>query len=151
MTSDEPHIDLVRHLPPGSDSDEFVASDVADSLQSARPDIAAPLLEILGEVLDNALTHGSSAAGTMVRLGQAAGAVDLTVADSGIGIRAHLARGGLPTTSHAEAIRIATRPGTTGAHPPRGYGLGRFSSGGDEAFEEAPNTIEGTVITIRVA
>lgn len=173
MTQDEFTMDLHEHLGPDSDADEVLERRVARPLRERRPDVSETLLEILGELLDNALTHGDSRAGTDLSLRVEPQTVHLRVADHGIGIRAHLARAGVFSGTDAAAIELAVRPGTTGAHEPRGYGLadsiaalaslppaslsissgngrGTFSPAAPAAFEQLAATIEGTTAELRV-
>jgi hypothetical protein len=93
---------------------------------------AANVVEIIGELADNAGTHGASTAGYYVagqfytgRTSRMPKGMWIAVVDAGIGIRRHLAASGLHPViaSDAEAIQLAARPGITGTMPPRGYGL----------------------------
>ena len=129
-------LELDDHLPSGGDADDFLARTVAPALREHRPDVSEQLLEILAELLDNAVTHGDSSAGTRFSLRVGAASVVATIADRGIGIRAHLARGGLATDSDSEAIAAAIREGTTGAYEPRGW-RGGIVEGRHPALEDA--------------
>ncbi len=113
-------LEVDAHLAPGADADDFLARTLAPTLRERRPDVSEPLLEILAEVLDNAMTLGDSPAGATFSLHADATGVVATVADHGIGIRAHLARAGLTTDSDSAAMAAAVREGTTGADEPRG-------------------------------
>ncbi|MGH2427336.1 MAG: ATP-binding protein [Candidatus Limnocylindria bacterium] len=147
---------------------------MAPPLRELRPDVSEPLLEILAELIDNAMTHGDSPVGSEFSLRADAASVLTTVIDHGIGIRAHLARAGVATENDAQAIGVAVRAGTTGAHEPRGYGLpdsiealdrvapasltirsgagqGSFETHGQAAFSDLDATIGGTMVTVRIA
>lgn len=160
-----------HHLPSGSDADDLLQRGVAPALRRARPDLSESLLDILAELLDNAMTHGDSPAGAELTVHADEGGVAASVTDHGIGIRAHLARAGIATDSDAQAIGVAAQEGTTGAYEPRGYGLsdsiralahlpessltirsgtgiGVFGSPNAPAFSEAEATIPGTVATV---
>lgn len=173
MTQDEFTMDLHEHLGPDSDADQVLERRVARPLRERRPDVSETLLEILGELLDNALTHGDSRAGTDLSLRVEPQTVHLRIADHGIGIRAHLSRAGVLSDTDAVAIELAVRPGTTGAHEPRGYGLadsiaalvglpaaslsissgngrGIFAPPAPPTFEQLTATIEGTMAELQV-
>jgi len=105
------------------------------------------VFKIVGELVDNAVTHGQSEAGTYLAAqyysGKTSGMPEgfwIGVADAGIGIRAHLSKNprhrGL---DDARAIQAAARPRVTGtkdAH--RGWGL---VSVRQAAGEEAPGWV----------
>lgn len=135
------------------------------------PTFSEALLDILAELLDNAMTHGDSPAGAELTVRADEDGLAASVTDHGIGIRAHLARAGITTASDAQAIEVAAQEGTTGAYEPRGYGLsdsiralahlpdpsltirsetgiGVFGSPAALAFSEAEATIPGTVVTV---
>lgn len=106
------------------------------------------LFEILGELVDNAATHGASAVGTYVAAQYYSGATSgmlegmwIGVGDGGIGIRAHLA--GNPTyrnlDSDVAAIRVAVQKAVTGTHDRRGWGL-------VEVLEAAGESAPGMVV-----
>jgi hypothetical protein len=86
----------------------------------------------LGELLDNAVSHGASAAGAFVAAqaytGKTTGrrAFEVAVADTGMGVLSHLRHNpefaGLD--SAGEALTKALVPGVSGAPNERGYGLG---------------------------
>jgi len=103
-------LELDEHLPSGGDADEFLARTVAPALREHRPDVSEPLLEILAELLDNAVTHGDSSAGTRFGLRAGTASVVATIVDRGIGIRAHLARGGL-IAGTVVTVRTSRMPG----------------------------------------
>lgn len=162
---------LEHHLPSGSDADDLLQRTVAPALRDARPDLSESLLDILAELLDNAMSHGDSPAGADLTLHADSGGVAASVTDHGIGIRAHLARAGIATDDDAHAIEVAAHEGTTGAYEPRGYGLsdsiraladlpessltirsgngiGVFGSPAAPVFSEAEATIRGTMVTV---
>lgn len=161
-----------HHLPSGSDVDDLLQRAVAPALRRTRPDLSESLLDILAELLDNAMTHGDSPAGAELVLRADAGRVAASVTDHGIGIRAHLARAGIATDNDSKAIEAAAQEGTTGAYEPRGYGLSDsiraltglpgssltirsgtgavvFASRAEPSCSEAEATIRGTAVTVR--
>lgn len=102
-------------------------------LRSRLPQqLCANLFEILGELVDNAATHGASTVGTYLAAQYYSGATSgmlegmwIGVGDAGIGIRAHLAGNPAYRTlaSDAAAIRLAVRKWVTGTKDRRGWGL----------------------------
>ncbi len=116
------------------------------ALGSKEP--ADNLFQILGEVVDNAVTHGKSPegafvcaqfhTGTTTRLGPG---IWVAVADTGVGIPAHLRRHPRwkDIGSDEELIGRARQPGVTGTSDRRGYGL-------FEAFEAATALGRGMVL-----
>ena len=95
-------------------------------------ELAQRTLDILGELVDNAATHGESAVGTLVCAQRYTGATSglpagvwLGVADAGVGIPAHLRRNPkyADETSDLKLIALARRRWVTGTADRRGWGL----------------------------
>lgn len=87
---------------------------------------AAAGAKMLGELLDNAVTHAGSPVGVYAatQVHQRSGNLEFAVADGGIGIRAHLARNpSFRNLTAAQALRAALQPGVTGTSEKRGNGL----------------------------
>lgn len=122
--------------------------DWEDELKTLWPEIRTALgdlesarrtTDIMSELIDNATTHGSSAAGTFVCAQRHTGATSglergiwIGIADAGIGIPNHLRRRDeyASVASDKELIRLARQAGVTGTADQRGYGF-------YEVFEEA--------------
>jgi len=112
-------------------------------LRSRLPqEVCANLFEILGELVDNAATHGASAAGSFIAAQYYSGATSgmpegmwIGVGDAGIGIRSHLAgnprHSGLP--SDVAAIQLAVQKWVTGTADRRGWGLVKVLEAAGEA------------------
>lgn len=111
-----------------------IGDSVLPKLRQRLTDAEAKLLfRMAGELVDNAATHGRSRHGTLIAAQHYSGATSglergmwLAIADSGIGIRRHLARNPrLPAPiDDKSAIRLAWRGGTSGTgDPARGWGL----------------------------
>lgn len=93
--------------------------------------VRGPLFRGVGELIDNAASHGASACGAFMAAqaytGKASGrpGLEFAVCDTGIGVLAHLRRN--PTYRHLSsdhgALAEALRPGVTGTDEPRGNGL----------------------------
>lgn len=90
------------------------------------------MFDILGELVDNATTHGRSPAGVFVCAQIYTGettslgpSVWFAVADAGVGIPDHLRRNDQYASISAddELIGLARKPGVTGTADRRGYGL----------------------------
>lgn len=104
--------------------------------------VAMRTLEIMSELVDNAVTHGRSALGTWVCAQRYTGATSgqqqgiwVGIADGGIGIPDHL-RGNPKYTgirADEKLIRLARRPWVTGTADQRGWGL-------KEVFDDAAAT-----------
>jgi hypothetical protein len=116
----------VRRICGPADAERF-AVDVYQLAQRHTSDSSAAAgAKMLGELLDNAITHAASPVGVYAaaQVHQRGGDLELAVADAGIGIRSHLARNprfrNLSTTA---ALRAALRPGVTGTSERRGNGL----------------------------
>lgn len=157
VTSYLERLDVIRNLPAGADVvGELVGgarADLADSLLEVThltPECVAPLLDRLGrmfvrqygslgrryfagvgELIDNAISHGWSSQGAFVAAqfytGVTSGrrGIEFAVCDTGIGVRAHLRRNSaneVPVDDVA-ALKTALRPGVTGTQEKRGHGL----------------------------
>jgi hypothetical protein len=116
----------VRRISGSADVERFVI----DAFELAQKDTsgksAAAGAKMLGELLDNAITHAGSPIGVYAaaQVHQRSGDLELAVADAGIGIRSHLARNpSFRNLTAAEALRAALRPGVTGTSESRGNGL----------------------------
>lgn len=102
-------------------------------LRSRLPqEICANTFQILGELVDNAATHGRSPVGTYIAAQYYSGATSgmpegmwIGVADAGVGVRSHLARNPRyrEPRSDAAAIQLAVRKWVTGTRDRRGWGL----------------------------
>ena len=110
------------------------SEDLWPRLLSRLPQaVCVALFEILGELVDNAATHGRSPCGTLIAAQYYSGATSgmpegfwIGVADAGIGIRNHLRQNpayAAKVPTDAAAIRLAVRRGVTGTVDRRGYGL----------------------------
>jgi hypothetical protein len=93
--------------------------------------VRGPLFRGVGELIDNAASHGVSPTGAFMAAqaytGKASGrpGLEFAVCDTGIGVLAHLRRN--PSYRHLpgdrSALVEALKPGVTGTTDPRGYGL----------------------------
>jgi hypothetical protein len=131
-SGEPPWLPLTR-LESGNDWDDIVQDlwpDVAGLF--ADPDLTRNTMDLLGELIDNAVTHGHSNAGTYVCAQRYTGATSnlpqgiwIGVADSGVGIPRHLRRN--PKYADIEddrqLIRLARQPWVTGTRDRRGWGL----------------------------
>jgi hypothetical protein len=93
-------------------------------------DVADSVWQVLGELADNAGTHGASPVGYYIagqfysgRSSHMVSGMWIAVVDAGIGIRAHLSQTHGEISNDESAIKLAVQPGVTGTYPPRGYGL----------------------------
>ena len=95
-------------------------------------DLTRRTLDILGELVDNAATHGRSSVGTLVCAQRYTGTTSglppgiwLGIADAGIGIPAHLRRNPKYAAIQADEqlIGLARRKWVTGTTDRRGWGL----------------------------
>jgi hypothetical protein len=116
----------VRQICCPSDAERFAedAYRLAQRHTSGRS--AAAGAKMLGELLDNAITHAASTVGVFAaaQVHQRGGDLELAVADAGIGIRSHLARNPcFRNLTATKALRAALRPGVTGTSERRGNGL----------------------------
>ena len=111
-------------------------------------EMSRALFDVLGELIDNAVSHGRSAVGTFVCVQHYTGATSQLppgiwagVADGGVGIPRHL-RGNAEYADidqDHELIRLARRPWVTGTRDRRGWGL-------VEVFEAAAVTGGGELL-----
>lgn len=111
-------------------------------------EVSRALFDVLGELIDNAVTHGRSDVGTFVcvqhytgRTSQLPPGIWAGVADAGVGIPRHL-RGNSEYAAiedDQELIRLARRPWVTGTRDRRGWGL-------VEVFEAAAVTGGGELL-----
>ncbi|MFN8628891.1 MAG: hypothetical protein U0838_00800 [Chloroflexota bacterium] len=165
-----------------------IGDRVLPKLTQRITDAEAKLLfRMAGELVDNAATHGRSRHGTLVAAQHYSGATSglergmwLAIADSGIGIRRHLARNPRLKRSPDDksAIRLAWRGGTSGTGDPArgwglseirerasrslparlvvrsGHGLATFDVRSDERrawrYRELPTFLRGTVVLVQV-
>ena len=144
---ESPWLPLTR-LENGNEWDDIVQNlwpDVAG--QFADPDLTRNTMELLGELVDNAVTHGRSAAGTYVCAQRYTGATSrlpagiwIGVADSGVGVPAHLRRNPkyADIPDDRELIRLSRQPWVTGTKEKRGWGLVEVF---DSATEAGPARI----------
>jgi hypothetical protein len=116
----------VRRICGPADAERF-AVDVYQLAQRHTSDSSAAAgAKMLGELLDNAITHAASPVGVYAaaQVHHRGGDLELAVADAGIGIRSHLARNPrFRNLTAAEALGAALRPGVTGTSERRGNGL----------------------------
>lgn len=116
----------VRRICGPADAERF-AGDAYELLgRHTSPSSAAAAAKMLGELLDNAITHADSPVGAFAaaQVHKRGGDVQLAVADAGIGIRSHLARNPcFRDLAAADALSAALRPGVTGTSERRGNGL----------------------------
>lgn len=127
---------------------EAISARVWDRLTKHMPaDACANLFKIIGELVDNAATHGASPSGTFLAAQYYTGRTSrmpegfwIAVADAGVGVRAHLAQ----NPRHRDlddirAIQAAVQPRVTGTgDAQRGWGL---VSVRQEAGREAPGRL----------
>lgn len=146
----EPNRALIElHRLEHPDEIDDLAREFWPRLRASLPQrLCSNLFEILGELVDNAATHGASDVGTYLAAQYYSGATSgmlegmwIGVGDGGIGIRAHLA--GNPTYSTLDsdvaAIRVAVQKAVTGTHDRRGWGL-------VEVLEAAGESAPGMVV-----
>lgn len=110
--------------------------------------LARQLLDITGELADNAATHGASPGGFAVCAQRYTGATSglrpgiwLGLADVGVGIPDHLRRNPqyAGETDDLRLLRLARQPEVTGTADRRGYGLG-------DVFEHAAKAGGGWLV-----
>ncbi len=135
--------------PPWLPLTHVASSDAWDDLQGrlwpaasaalGSVSLARKTLEILGELVDNAATHGASPSGTFVCAQRYSGATSglppgvwIGVADAGVGVPDHLRQNPKyeAVSRDADLIVLARRQWVTGTSERRGWGLA-------EVFEEA--------------
>jgi hypothetical protein len=133
---------------PTADAWDDLLGEIAPDFVSGLPDrFGTRGLDVLSELIDNAGTHGSSAAGTFVcaqcydgGCGLPAG-LWLGVADAGLGIPGHLRLNPryAEIERDEELIRLARRPWVTGTRDRRGWGL-------VAVFEGAAGATDGDIL-----
>ncbi|MFD4197646.1 hypothetical protein [Amycolatopsis thermoflava] len=150
-------LDVISGLPPGADVVGDLPggprADLADRLLEVtplRPDGANQLSERMGrmltrhygdlgrryfsgvgELIDNAISHGVSSLGAFVAAQVYTGAtsgrpgIEFAVCDTGVGVRAHLGHtlADDVLVDDVAALEAALRPGVTGTREKRGHGL----------------------------
>lgn len=112
---------------------EIISARVWDRLTQHMPtDTCVNLFKIIGELVDNAATHGASPSGTFLAAqyytGRTSGMPEgfwIAVADAGVGVRAHLAQNPRHRDlDDVHAIQAAVQPRVTGTDDvKRGWGL----------------------------
>jgi hypothetical protein len=128
----QPSIRLRRLLHP-DDWDDIAGDVLPDLRRHLSPQLATNVVDILGELADNAGSHGYSTAGYYVVGQYYTGAESgmppgmwVAVVDAGRGIRDHLSgnvRYRDAGVSDLQALRLAARAGVSGVDDARGYGL----------------------------
>jgi anti-sigma regulatory factor (Ser/Thr protein kinase) len=116
----------VRRIDGSSDAEQFCADAYELALLHTKDRSAAAGAKMLGELLDNAITHAGSPSGVYAaaQVHRRCGDLELAVADGGIGIRSHLARNpSFRNLTTMQALRAALQPGVTGTSERRGNGL----------------------------
>jgi hypothetical protein len=116
----------VRRICGPSDAENFCDAAYELARQHTSDRSAAAGAKMLGELLDNAVTHAGSPVGVYAaaQVHQRSGNLELAVADGGIGVRAHLARNPpFRNLTATQALRAALQPGVTGTSEKRGNGL----------------------------
>jgi hypothetical protein len=117
---------------PTADAWDDLLGEIAPEFVTALPGGLGPRgLDVLGELIDNAGTHGSSDAGTFVCAQHYEGGCGLPaglwigVADAGRGIPGHLRLNPryAEVDRDEDLIRLARRPWVTGTRDRRGWGL----------------------------
>jgi hypothetical protein len=89
-------------------------------------DCAIAAAKMLGELLDNAVTHAESGTGAFAaaQVYVQRGDLELAVADCGIGVRSHLSRNpDFRNLTAPQALKSALQPGVSGTSESRGNGL----------------------------
>jgi len=133
---------------PTADSWDDLLGDIAPDFVSALPnDLGVRGLDVISELIDNAGTHGNSAAGTFVCAQFYKGGCGLSpglwlgVADAGRGIPEHLRLNPryAEVDRDEELIRLARRPWVTCTRDRRGWGL-------VAVFEGAAGTSGGDIL-----
>jgi hypothetical protein len=116
----------VRRIRDPADAERFANDAYELARRHTSDSSAAAAAKMLGELLDNAITHADSPVGVYAaaQVHQRAADVQLAVADAGIGIRSHLARNPcFRNLTAAQALNAALEPGVTGTSERRGNGL----------------------------
>jgi hypothetical protein len=132
-TGDQILIPLTR-LAAAEDWDDMLTDLWSTGADLPHPDLVKRMVYILSELIDNATSHGRSAAGTFIAADRHPGgaAISLAVADGGRGIPSHLRLNPRyrKIAEDPELIRLARQPEVTGTRDRRGWGL-------TEVFEQA--------------
>jgi hypothetical protein len=116
----------VRRVRDPADAERFAGDAYELARRHTSDSSAAAAAKMLGELLDNAVTHASSPVGVYAaaQVHQRAADVELAVTDAGIGIPSHLARNPcFRNLTAAQALSAALQPGVTGTSERRGNGL----------------------------
>jgi len=116
----------VRRICGPADTERFCTDAYELARRHTADRSAAAGATMLGELLDNAITHAGSPVGVYAaaQVHQRSGDLELAVADGGIGVRTHLARNpSFRNLTAAQALRAALLPGVTGTSEKRGNGL----------------------------
>lgn len=116
----------VRRICGPADTERFCADAYELARQHTADRSAAASAKMLGELLDNAITHAGSPVGVYAaaQVHRRSGDLELAVADGGIGVRSHLARNpSFRNLTAAQALCAALLPGVTGTSEKRGNGL----------------------------
>jgi hypothetical protein len=117
-------------------------------LKLGDPTMTSKAENIIGELIDNSVTHGNSPSGTTVCAQYYSGEKStlpkglwIAIADSGMGIPNHLRRNPKFTPEVDDRVLIdnATHRGVTGTRDQRGYGL-------PESFDEAQQLSPSRII-----
>ena len=132
-TGHQPLISLTR-LAAAEDWDDMLSDLWPAGVVLPDPGLVKRMIYILSELIDNATSHGRSAAGTFIAAERHPGSagISLAVADGGRGIPSHLRLNPRyrEIAEDPELIRLARRPEVTGTRDRRGWGLA-------EVFEQA--------------
>jgi hypothetical protein len=99
--------------------------------------VAAKIFAAVGELIDNAVDHGTSPVGAFIAAQVYTGATsgrrgfEVAICDTGIGVLAHLRRNPAHAaiTDAASALACALQPGVTGTTEDRGNGLSDLLTG----------------------
>jgi hypothetical protein len=127
-----PLIGLTRLMQPEDWDDLLPQLWPAVAQQLHDPPLTHHLFDIVGELVDNATTHGASVTGTFVCAQRYTGGTSgleaglwVAVVDGGIGIPDHLRghRDYIAIRADEELIRLARQPWVTGTSDRRGWGL----------------------------
>ena len=123
----------LTHLDESHEWDDLVNNQwPAVATRLKNPKLASRLFEILGELIDNATTHGNSEVGTFVCVQRYTGDTSglspglwVGIADAGMGIPRHLRRREeyADFGTDEELIGLARKPWVTGTRDRRGWGL----------------------------
>jgi hypothetical protein len=159
VTSYLQRMDLIRNLPAGTEIDGHLPDDhqrvdlshrlmevshvTMDNVEDVVTRVGRMItthydrgvrgrvFQAVGELIDNAVSHGASARGAFMAAQAYTGVtsgrrgLEFAVCDTGIGVLAHLRRNPSHDDLHdaCTALARALRPGVTGTTEPRGHGL----------------------------